>query len=122
MNTKSLLIVTAVIELATGVALLIVPSRVAELLLGAGLGSPAAVMVGRVAGAALFAIGLSCWRERNRSGPGTGLVCGVLAYNIAVAILLGYAAIVENLHGIALWPAVVLHVALAIWCVVCLRS
>jgi hypothetical protein len=123
-NTKLLLIVTAVIELAIGVALLITPSVTAELLLGAGLGSPESVMVGRVAGAALFSIGLSCWlqRDRERSGPQTGLVVGLLAYNAAVSMLLAYAAVVEGMHGIALWPACGLHAIVAIWCVACLRS
>ncbi len=124
MNIKLLLIVTAVIELATGVALLIAPSLTAELLLGAGLDSPESVMVGRVAGAALFSIGLSCWlqRDRERSGSRTGLVVGLLAYNVSVSLLLAFAAVVENMHGILLWPAIALHAVLSLWCVAYLRS
>ena len=106
MNTKLPLIVTAVVELATGTALLITPSLTAELMLGAGLGSPASVRVGRVAGTALFSISLSCWLERNRdrSGPRTGLVVGLLAYNVSIPVLLADAAVVENVSGIAFWP------------------
>ncbi len=124
MNTKLLLIVTSVIELATGVALLITPSRTAELLLGAGLGTRESVMVGRLAGAAVFSIGLNCWleRDRDRSGPRTGLIAGLLAYNVSVPVLLAYAAVFESMSGIASWPAIGLHSVLAIWCVACLRS
>ena len=124
MNTTLLLIVTAAVELATGTALLITPSLTTELLLGAGLGSSASVMVGRVAGAALFSIGLTCWleRDRNRSGPRTGLVVGLLAYNVSIPILLTYAAVVENMSGIAFWPGIGLHSVLSIWCIACLRS
>ena len=124
MNTKLPLIVTAVVELATGTALLITPSLTAELMLGAGLGSPASVRVGRAAGTALLSIGLSCWLERNRdrSGPRTGLVVGLLAYNVSIPVLLADAAVVENVSGIAFWPGIGLHSVLSIWCVACLRS
>lgn len=124
MNTNLLLIVTAVVELPAGAALLIAPSLTTELMLGAGLGSPAAAMVGRVAGAALVSIGLSCWLERDRvrSGPRTGLVTGLLAYNISIPVLLTYAAVVENISGIAFWPGIGLHSILTIWCVASLRS
>ena len=121
MNTKLLLIVTAVVELATGAALWIAPSLTAELMLGAGLGSPASVMVGRVAGAALVSIGLTCWLERDRSGSRTGLVAGLLAYNVSIPALLVDAAVVENISGIAFWPGIGLHSVLSIWCVACLR-
>lgn len=124
MNTTLLLIVTAVVELATGAALLMAPSLTAELMLGAGLGSPVAVMVGRVAGAALVSIGLSCWLERDcsRNGPRTGLVIGLLAYNVLIPVLLTYAAVVENVSGVAFWPGIGLHSVLSIWCVASLRS
>ena len=44
----------------------------------------------------------------------------MLIYDGVVAVLLGYAGFVLGRVGIALWPAVVLHAALAVWCVVCL--
>ncbi len=124
MNTKLLLIVTAVVELATGAALLTAPSLTAELMLGAGLGSPVAVMMGRVAGAALVSIGLSCWLESDRAGHDSrqGLVIGLLAYNISIPALLAYAAFVENVSGIAFWPGIGLHSVLSIWCVASIRS
>jgi hypothetical protein len=124
MNTKPLLIVTALVEVGAGIALLVTPSLTVELLLGARLFSPQSVVVGRVAGAALIALGVTCWRVRNgdRGAARTGLLPGLLIYNVAVPILLMYAAIALMMHGIALWPASVLHLVLAIWCIACLRS
>ncbi len=124
MNTKFLLTVVAVAELVTGIALLIAPSVVAGLLLGATLDYPAALVVGRVSGAALLAIGLICWLQREISGGAaqTGLLVGLLVYNAAVPIILAYTAKVDGTRGIGLWPAIVLHLLLAIWCIVILRK
>lgn len=114
-RSQALLTATAVIELPTGVALLAAPSWVAELLLGEGLGSGAAMVVGRVAGAALLALGLSCWAEIEHPKT-SGLPIGMLIYNGAVAFLLAHAARVGHMHGPVLWPAVVLHALLTLWC------
>ena len=123
MSTKVLLAVTAVVELTAAAILLAVPSRLATLLLGAGLDSPAANVVARIAGAALLSIGLTCWLVRNspEGDAHGGRIAGLLAYNAAVAVLLVLAAVVEDLHGIALWPAVALHAGLSIWCGACFR-
>lgn len=123
MKTKALLGVTAVVELTAAAALLAVPSPVARLLLGVGLESPAANVVARIAGAALLSIGLTCWLARSspEGASRDGRIAGLLAYNAAVAALLVLAAVVEYLHGIALWPAVALHAGLSIWCGACLR-
>ena len=54
----------------------------------------------------------------DRGGPaGLGLLIGVLIYDAAVAGLLVYAALFLGMAGVALWPAVVAHAALAVWCV-----
>lgn len=121
---KSLLIVTAVIEVATGLALLVSPSLVVSLLLGAELDAPAALVVARVGGAALLSIGAGSWLARNdtQSGAATGLIASLLLYNIAAAAVLAYSGMVLSLAGIVLWPAAALHVALALWCGACLRG
>lgn len=122
MKTKPLFIATSMIELGTGLALLVSPALVASILIGAPFDTPADSVVGRVAGAALLALGLACWHARDdeHSRAATGLIASMLFYNAAVAALLVYAGIGLRLSGIGLWPAVVLHLAMAAWCLVCL--
>jgi hypothetical protein len=123
MNTKPLLTVSAILEASTGLGLLIAPSAVVGVLLGATLDYPAAIVVGRVGGAALLAIGLVCWLQRELGrGVQTGLLMGLLVYNAVVPLLLVYTARVDDTRAIGLWPAVVLHSLLAIWCIVSLRK
>ena len=100
---NKILVLTAVIEIATGVALLIVPSLVGWLLLGEEL-TGIAIPVARVAGTALIALGIACW-------PGPPRV-GMLIYGAAVTLYLAYLGIAGVSTGILLWPAVVLHVIL----------
>ena len=100
---KGVLAFAAVSEAATGLALLIVPSLVGQLLLGTEL-TGVAMTVARVAGIALIALGVACW-------PGTPLI-GMLTYSAAVTLYLAYASFVDGLSGTLLWPAVVLHVIL----------
>ena len=59
MPMKLLLLVTAVIEAGAGVTLLVFPSGCVLLLLGAPLEAAAAVTLGRMAGAALLALGVA---------------------------------------------------------------
>lgn len=121
---RSLLIVTAVVETPTGLALLGLPSRVVPILLGASLDAPAALAVARVTGAALLALGVACWLARNdeKSRAAAGLVTALLLYNVAAVLVFVYARIGLGLSGIGLWPAVFLHAALAAWCIGCLRG
>src|SRR5216110_680642 len=118
-----LLKLTGIIEMATGLGLVAVPSVVVRLLLGSPLGTSAAVMLARVAGAALLALGVACWlaRDDTQSRAARGLVVAMLMYNLIATAVLAFAGIGLGLHGVALWPAVVLHAVMAIWCIVCLR-
>ena len=97
---KMALVLAAVSEAATGLALLVVPSLVGRLLLGQEL-TGVAVPVARVTGIALIALGIACW-------PGTPLV-GMLIYSAAVTLYLAYVGFANGFAGILLWPAVVLH-------------
>jgi hypothetical protein len=98
---KQLLALTAIIEAATGLALIIAPSLVGRLLFGAeftGVANPAA----RVTGIALLALGVGCW-------PGNIALCGMLTYSALATLYLTYLGIIGKWLGPLLWPVVVLH-------------
>ena len=101
---KSALTFAAIGEVAPGLALLIVPSFVGQLLLGEQL-TGVAVPVARVAGIALIALGIACW-------PGWPPRAGMLIYSGAVALYLAYLGFAGSLTGVLLWPVVVLHMIL----------
>ena len=99
------LIFAAVGEVATGLALLLVPSLVGHLLLGTELTGIAAT-VARVAGIALIGLGVACW-------PGPPRL-GMLVYGAAVTVFLAYVGVSGAPSGLLLWPAVVLHAILTV--------
>jgi hypothetical protein len=74
---KRVLIAAALAEAATGLALLIVPPFVAQLLFGQEL-TGVAIPVARVTGIALIGLGVACW-------PGPPLV-GMLIYSALVTL------------------------------------
>jgi hypothetical protein len=110
---KKLLTVAAVVEAATGVALIVVPSLVGRLLLGAEL-TGVSIPVARVAGIALIALGVACW-------PGPPLV-GMLTYSALVTLYLLNLAVRGEWVGPLLWPAVVLHAVLTFLLAVTLHN
>jgi len=72
----------------------------------------------------LLALALVSWLARNEDygSAATGIVWGLLLYNAGAGAVLVYAAIGLRLSGIGLWPAVALHVAMAVWCLAVLAS
>jgi hypothetical protein len=117
-KTRLLLIVSAVLEVGIGLALLVSPALAVPILIGAPFETTADSIVGRVGGAALLALGAACWLARNdeRAPAATGLIVSMLLYNVAAAVVLAYAGVGLRLFGIGLWPAFVLHVVMAVWC------
>src|ERR1700757_3175582 len=104
---KNLYSVTAVIELGAGLALLGFPSAMAELIVGAPLEGAPALIVARVGGSGLLALGVACWLARGdtESGAARGLVVAMVLYNVAAVVVLAFAGIGFGLYGVALWPA-----------------
>ena len=100
---KNVLILAAVCEAATGLALLIVPSLVGRLLLGEQLAG-VAMPVARVTGIALIALAIACW-------PGPPLL-GMLTYSAMVTLYLAWLGYAGGSTGVLLWPAVLLHLIL----------
>jgi len=120
---RTLLIVTALFEAATGVALVASPSFVVSFLIGSPLDSLPGSVVARLAGVALLTLGVVCWLARNdqMNRVMVGPVSAMLLYNVAAATLLVCARLGLRLSGVGLWPAVVLHAIFALWCIACLR-
>ena len=116
-----LFVVTAVIEVGAGVALLVAPAFIIALLF-----SPsefeAAVAMGRLAGAALLSLGAACWwARRDGSSPASrGLMSGMLIYNVAVVALI-FSGSLGSISPL-LSAVIVLHGTMAIWCVWSLRG
>jgi hypothetical protein len=104
---KKVLVFAAVSEAAFGVALLIVPSLVGQLLLGAEL-TGVSIPVARVTGIALIALGVACL-------PGSTALCGMLIYSTLATVYLAYIALRGEWVGPLLWPAVVLHAVITIF-------
>ena len=114
---KLFLVVIAAVEAATGLGLLLLPSVPFALLLGLESATVESIFVGRIAGAALLAIGAASWMARKDAlNPSLfGLLAGILIYNTAVSILLVYSAVVLKMTGVMLWPTVAFHALLAVW-------
>ena len=119
MVARRLLIVTALVEMPISLLLLFSPALLVPLLLGASLDAPAALVVARLAGAALLSLSGACWLARD-DGPSRarrGLVAAMLLYNSVALAVLANAAVGVRLVGVLMWPAVALHAVLAVWCI-----
>jgi hypothetical protein len=104
-TTEKWLALAAVAEAATGLALLLAPAFVARLLLGSDDLTGIAVVLARVNGISLIALGLSCW-------PGDTAPAGMLTYSGGVTLYLTLVGLAGEFVGVLLWPAVILHTVL----------
>lgn len=102
----------SIVEVATSFALLLWPALVIRLLLGVeSVG--ATLAIARLSGIALLTLGWACWPSRcGPQGP-SNATRAMLAYNAAVALYLAGLGVVHAQVGLLLWPAVVLHAAVA---------
>jgi hypothetical protein len=119
---KNLLTLTAVLEFATGLVLVMFPSALAVSLLGPQLDTVVGLTVARVAGVALLALGAACWFARldGTTRAARGLAGAMMLYNAGIVVVFGYAAVVLGLSGIGLWPTIVAHAVMAGWCFKCI--
>jgi hypothetical protein len=106
--TKGVLILAALAEGGFGLLLLISPPIVCRLLFGADV-SGLGVTVGRLTGMAIFALAIACWPDGSSRNPFYGMLTwSVLA--LVYLIVNGFTGSV----GVLLWPAVVVHGAIAL--------
>jgi hypothetical protein len=104
----------AVVEVGTGLLLMIDPALMAAVLIGAEVTGTAAALA-RLFGIALLALGPACWPRRQRAEDGSpAALRGMLIYNVLVALDLTYLGAIGPWHGALLWPAVALHAIVAL--------
>jgi Ca2+/Na+ antiporter len=110
---RKILAFAAVVEIGTGLALMIDPALVVALLLGADV-SGVGIPLGRCFGIALLALGLACWSSRQRAESDPPAFSAMLVYNALIALYLAYLGTVGHLGGLLLWPGVALHAVVAL--------
>lgn len=93
---------------AAGLFLMLTPSRLGWLILGADLFEPGQA-VGRLAGIGLLAFGFVCWPAFGATAPLTSATRALLIYHLLEMAFLGYLGVAGKLVGVLLWPAVVMH-------------
>jgi hypothetical protein len=83
-----------------------------------------ALAVARVGGVALLTLGTASWLALGDadSRAARALVAAMVVYNLGVALILGAVGVRSQSTGIAVWPAVLLHAAMTVWCIVSLLS
>jgi len=110
---QKILAFAAIVEVGTGLVLMIDPALVVALLLGVSVAADE-IPIGRVAGIAMLSLGLACWPNRQGAQSGLAALRAMLAYNMLVALYLAYLGTVGSLGGLLLWPAVALHAVVAL--------
>lgn len=117
MHQKSTILrLTSLVEIGAGVLLLVDPSLAVRALLSADIAG-AGIILSRVAGIALLALGVACWPSGSPRQP----IFGMLTYGILVMLYLIVVGI-GGTHGILLWPAVVTHAAFDVFLLMAARN
>ena len=110
---RVVMLFSLVAEGVTGAALLVAPSLVCRLLLGAEL-TQAGIAIGRLMGVSLLALVVACWPARD-APPGTrSAMRAVFAFNLAAAAYLAWLGFAGQATGILLWAAVAEHALVSI--------
>ena len=117
---RSLLIVTAVIEGLTGLALFVMPEVAVSVIMNSSVESAGGILISRIGGVAIIALAIGCWQARNSQN--SGIITAMLFYNVAVAAVLIFGGSKLGLTDTFIWPTIVLHGVMEVWCVVSVRG
>ena len=104
------IVVAALVEILTGLALITFPSVFVRLVYGADA-TGVVITLGRMAGFGLLGFGLACWPERGARLAAPALR-GLLTYNGLITAMFAYLAMSRVTVGFLFWPALALHVVL----------
>ena len=96
---RKVLVLTVLVELGTGVALIAKPAVVVRLLLGADLAG-AGIVAGRCFGVALVALALACWPGRRADAGDRSAFRGMLVYNALICVNIGIRGTVPGISWI----------------------
>ena len=118
---KKILITTAIFEAITGILLIALPLLTSSMLLGAESLGTVALTIVRITGAAIISLAIICWVSRQKDNA-INVVKSMLFYNIIVTSVLIYSKLALDLKGIGLLPAIVVHLVLALWSIIAIRT
>jgi hypothetical protein len=96
-------------EFIAGLTVLACPLIVVRLLFGAEL-SGAGIVMSRLAGIALIALGAGSWPKGDQGRP----LCGLLTYNLLATAYLLFLGLGGQWRGTLLWPAAAAHAVLSL--------
>jgi len=113
---KKLLILAAVSEGLTGLILLVYPPIVTRLLFDSDVDGTG-VLMSRLAGMSLIALGVACWPDQNTIRA----FLGMLTFSVLAMLYLVYVGI-NGAAGILLWPAVAAHASLSVLLILAWRK
>ena len=86
LSRQKILWLASVVEMGTGLLLIVAPAMVVQLLLGTHV-SADGMPLARVAGITLLALGLACW-PTSKGVAAPPAVQGMLVYNVLVSLYL----------------------------------
>jgi len=111
MTTSTVVKVSAAIEAATAVGLIVVPNLVARLLLGTEF-STGGIATARVAGFALLSLAIACWPHQGDAAYAA--TRGLFVYNLLVALYFAYLGASGTFFTYLLWVACAVHALLGL--------
>lgn len=119
-QSSALLMMAALVEGATAVAIMLAPGLAVRLLFVSDL-DETGLRVARIAGIVLFAFALACWVAARNGEPKAPMV-GMLVYNLLIGGYFLFVCAKAPDIGPLLWPVTVLHVVFAAMLARALRS
>ena len=104
---------SCLVELTTGMALLLMPGFAMTLIVGSSLPNGGNQMA-QLFGAAIICLGLSCWSKNQTSGQDLMPSIGLPTYNFISGLLLAIFSFSGDARASVALPAALLHIALGI--------
>jgi hypothetical protein len=110
---KRVLEITSASEFLIGIALVWSPSVVVQLLFASEI-SGIGIILSRLGGIALIALGVSCWPGKDKALCINQAYGGMLTYNLLAGVYLAYIGLKGQTIGKLLWLAVIGHVIMTL--------